>query len=124
MLCTVCVCILASLISPPPIQTETQDSSHLSYSHVFLLTSIAQLPYHLPALKSLMICPLMESYRRSDVTQNLPQTPFPVTMLQAEYIVPLHPHCPLHFLLKLQSRFNFCIDLVQKNGKEIRSEEY
>lgn len=43
----------------------------------------------------------------------------PVTMLQAEYILPLLPHCPLHFLLKLRgSRFNFCIDLVQKRVKK------
>lgn len=71
-----------------------------------------------------MICPLMELRHWSDVTQNLPQGLFSVTMLQADYILPLLPHCPLHFLLKLGSRFNFCIDLVQKKGKEIRSEEY
>lgn len=42
------------------------------------------------------------------------KAPLPVTTLQAEYILPLLPHCPLHFPLQPGSRFNFCIDLVQK----------
>lgn len=84
---------------------------------IFPSTNRMQFPNHFHALKSLMICPLMELYPWSDVTQNLPQSPFPVTMLQAEYI-PLLPHCPRHFLLKLGSRFNFCIDLVQKRAKK------
>lgn len=79
----------------------------------FSLTNTAQ------SLRSLMICPLMELHCWSDVTQNLSQTLFPLTMLQTEYILPLVPHCPLHFLPKLRgSRFNFCIDLVQKRAKK------
>lgn len=100
----------------PTLQADPWDSSHLFSFFTpdsFSPTNVAR--HHLPALKSLMTCPLMELCRRSDVTQNLPQSLFPVTMLQAEYILPRLPHCPLHFLPKPRgSRFNFCIDLVQK----------
>lgn len=117
MLCTVCICTLAPLSHFTNRPLRQQPSFLLLTFSIFPSTNIAQRPHHLPALKSLMICPLMELCRRSDVTQNLPQSPFPVTMLQAEYILPLLPHCPLHFLLKPGSRFNFCIDLVQKKGQ-------
>ncbi len=114
MLYTVCICALAPLFHFTNRLMGQQPSFLLLTFSIFPSTDIAQHPHHLPALKSLMICPLMEFYRWSDVTQNLPQSPLPVTTLQAEYILPLLPHCPLHFLLKLGSRFNFCIDLVQK----------
>lgn len=117
MLSTACMCILAPLSTFTNRTMAQQPSFLLLTLPIFTPANVAQLPHHLPALKTLMICPLMELYRWSDVTQNLPQSPFPVTMLQAEYILPLLPHCPLHFLLELGSRLNFCIDLVQKKGQ-------
>lgn len=56
---------------------------------IFCTTTPTSVPHHLPAMKSFMTCPLMEFCHYSDVTQNLPQSLFPVTMLQTECILPL-----------------------------------
>lgn len=99
---------------------------HKNEGDIFCTTTPTSVPqHHLPAMKSFMTCPLMEFCHYSDVTQNLPQSLFPVTMLQTEYILPLLliVHCISSWSWGGPDSI-FASISCKKKGKEIRSEEY